>query len=447
MPISRPATPPPVLAGVARSMPTSRAADRVAQALGILLRDADRLEVLRQPARCRQGHLVRRGELRHRLQSRAREGRPVGGPAVAGHPGGAARGGRRRSCATTGRGSGATSTRGTITRRSTGGRRRSHGGAARARGSPARRAARGSRGRARRRFQLPRPGRRLGERAAGHPHPVRGGARIVYRLSGTGTEGATLRVYLENYEPDPARHDRDTQVALSPSSGSPTSLRRSVSAPAAPRLPSSPDRAPPRCGRPPEAVALFNRGRNGSVMAASALAAAPRAHAARRRVVPRDDRDVGAPHPDLVELAVGVGVELAVDPPLLAPFLPRPGRVRRSTNAGTCCPVADARRDRSPSRPAGCAPARCRCRRARDRCSASGRLWWRAVVSSGTWATSGRSAPVMPRNAEAIMAAAASARCCRARAAKCPDPRDVGGPSPCPPARNGVPGSLRRLLA
>jgi phosphoglucomutase len=43
-----------------------------------------------------------------------------------------------------------------------------------------------------------------------------GGARIVYRLSGTGTEGATLRVYLEAYEPDPARHDRDPQVALQP---------------------------------------------------------------------------------------------------------------------------------------------------------------------------------------------------------------------------------------
>jgi phosphoglucomutase len=43
-----------------------------------------------------------------------------------------------------------------------------------------------------------------------------GGARIVYRLSGTGTEGATLRVYLESYEPDPAKHDRDTQMALAP---------------------------------------------------------------------------------------------------------------------------------------------------------------------------------------------------------------------------------------
>ncbi len=41
-----------------------------------------------------------------------------------------------------------------------------------------------------------------------------GGARIVYRLSGTGTAGATLRVYLERFEPDPARHDQDPQAAL-----------------------------------------------------------------------------------------------------------------------------------------------------------------------------------------------------------------------------------------
>jgi phosphoglucomutase len=43
-----------------------------------------------------------------------------------------------------------------------------------------------------------------------------GGARIVFRLSGTGTEGATLRVYLERYEPDPARHGTETQAALAP---------------------------------------------------------------------------------------------------------------------------------------------------------------------------------------------------------------------------------------
>ncbi len=40
------------------------------------------------------------------------------------------------------------------------------------------------------------------------------GSRIVYRLSGTGTEGATLRVYIEAYEPDPAKHNLDTQQAL-----------------------------------------------------------------------------------------------------------------------------------------------------------------------------------------------------------------------------------------
>jgi len=41
------------------------------------------------------------------------------------------------------------------------------------------------------------------------------GSRIVYRLSGTGTEGATLRVYIERFEPNPAKHDLDPQVALS----------------------------------------------------------------------------------------------------------------------------------------------------------------------------------------------------------------------------------------
>ena len=40
------------------------------------------------------------------------------------------------------------------------------------------------------------------------------GSRIVFRLSGTGTSGATLRLYVESYEPDPAKHDQDTQVAL-----------------------------------------------------------------------------------------------------------------------------------------------------------------------------------------------------------------------------------------
>jgi phosphoglucomutase len=40
------------------------------------------------------------------------------------------------------------------------------------------------------------------------------GSRIVMRLSGTGTEGATLRLYLEKLEMDPQRHDIDPQAAL-----------------------------------------------------------------------------------------------------------------------------------------------------------------------------------------------------------------------------------------
>lgn len=40
------------------------------------------------------------------------------------------------------------------------------------------------------------------------------GSRIVFRLSGTGTEGATLRVYLESFEPDPAKQAVDAQEAL-----------------------------------------------------------------------------------------------------------------------------------------------------------------------------------------------------------------------------------------
>ena len=42
------------------------------------------------------------------------------------------------------------------------------------------------------------------------------GARIVFRLSGTGTAGATLRIYIERIEPDPNRHGHDPQVVLAP---------------------------------------------------------------------------------------------------------------------------------------------------------------------------------------------------------------------------------------
>jgi len=43
-----------------------------------------------------------------------------------------------------------------------------------------------------------------------------GGARLIFRLSGTGTQGATVRLYFEHYEQDPARHQFDEQAMLRP---------------------------------------------------------------------------------------------------------------------------------------------------------------------------------------------------------------------------------------
>ncbi len=43
---------------------------------------------------------------------------------------------------------------------------------------------------------------------------LEGGSRVVFRLSGTGTSGATLRVYFERYEADPKKQDIETQKAL-----------------------------------------------------------------------------------------------------------------------------------------------------------------------------------------------------------------------------------------
>ena len=40
------------------------------------------------------------------------------------------------------------------------------------------------------------------------------GSRVVYRLSGTGTEGATLRVYIERFEDEPSKLAQETQSAL-----------------------------------------------------------------------------------------------------------------------------------------------------------------------------------------------------------------------------------------
>jgi phosphoglucomutase len=41
-----------------------------------------------------------------------------------------------------------------------------------------------------------------------------GGSRVVFRLSGTGTSGATVRVYIERYEPVGGNHSLETQAAL-----------------------------------------------------------------------------------------------------------------------------------------------------------------------------------------------------------------------------------------
>ncbi|KAI6677167.1 hypothetical protein NL676_037963 [Syzygium grande] len=42
------------------------------------------------------------------------------------------------------------------------------------------------------------------------------GSRLVFRLSGTGSEGATIRLYIEQYEKDPAKTGRESQEALAP---------------------------------------------------------------------------------------------------------------------------------------------------------------------------------------------------------------------------------------
>ncbi|KAK8564555.1 hypothetical protein V6N12_036678 [Hibiscus sabdariffa] len=42
------------------------------------------------------------------------------------------------------------------------------------------------------------------------------GSRLVFRLSGTGSEGATIRLYIEQYEKDPSKIGRESQEALAP---------------------------------------------------------------------------------------------------------------------------------------------------------------------------------------------------------------------------------------
>jgi len=42
------------------------------------------------------------------------------------------------------------------------------------------------------------------------------GSRIVFRLSGTGSSGATIRLYVEKYSKDTKEYERDTQEGLKP---------------------------------------------------------------------------------------------------------------------------------------------------------------------------------------------------------------------------------------
>ena len=42
------------------------------------------------------------------------------------------------------------------------------------------------------------------------------GSRFIFRLSGTGSSGATVRMYIEQYEADEAKQGADAQDALAP---------------------------------------------------------------------------------------------------------------------------------------------------------------------------------------------------------------------------------------
>lgn len=42
------------------------------------------------------------------------------------------------------------------------------------------------------------------------------GSRIIFRLSGTGASGATIRLYIEQFSNDPSKYEEDAQVALAP---------------------------------------------------------------------------------------------------------------------------------------------------------------------------------------------------------------------------------------
>ena len=164
-----------------------------------LLRDADRLEVLRQPARCRPGDAcaARRATAPAPTTCARRTacGRCCSGSTSWPRTGESVESLVRAHWARFGRNYysrhdyeavDSAAADALMTRAA----RAAAGAAGPAAGRPARRA--------RRRLRLHRPGRRLGHAASRACGIVfDDGSRIVFRLSGTGTEGATLRVYLE----------------------------------------------------------------------------------------------------------------------------------------------------------------------------------------------------------------------------------------------------------
>ena len=179
-----------------------------------VLRDADRLEILRQPARRRPHHAVRRRKRGHGSRPRAREGRRLGRAAVA-----SILAARRQSVQEVARTHWAGYGRNYYTRHDY-----------EDLDTPTAQALMSALERRLGSLAAERPGGRVVALADdfSYTDPVDGsvsahqglrivfddGSRIVFRLSGTGTSGSTLRVYIESYEPDPARHAQDTQHAL-----------------------------------------------------------------------------------------------------------------------------------------------------------------------------------------------------------------------------------------
>jgi phosphoglucomutase len=204
------------IAGVARSMPTSQAADRVAEELGVDCYETptgwkffgNLLDAGASPSAARRASAPAPTMCARRTAS----GRCCSGSTCwrCAKPSAAT------SCASTGAASAATTTPATTTRRWTATPRRPDGPPAHPAAGPA--------GQAPRRltvayaddFSYTDPVDGSVSAKQGIRIGFEGGSRIVMRLSGTGTQGATLRVYIERYEPDPALHDQPVQEALAP---------------------------------------------------------------------------------------------------------------------------------------------------------------------------------------------------------------------------------------